>query len=690
MSEASQSVQELLNAALRKAEMNQLQLQLELRFKKNMEIFKKAAQPIYDQFIQYEPKELRLSFDAAGYLNLVNYTLDNKPVYPEDPQVFTRRQVEDFCQLPSITSISFAKSKIINERHIHPPLINDLIESYAELGADKKVNCDVPVGMMLMTGCGLGYQLPLLMEKMDIRNLTIFDPHKDSFYASLHVIDWEPILLHFCQPGHMIKFLIGMESNDAMTELKLLPDKIGLQKLVYTFVFRHFNSEKEDDFIQRYRKEFHLLASGTGFFDDEQISLAHTTLNLNEGTPVFRHTPHTKGLPPVFIIGNGPSLDKQINFIRANKDKVIVISCGTALGSLAKVGIKPEFHIEMERNSHVRAWIEHGTTAEFREGITLLCLNTASPEVTHLFKSVCIARKPNDIGEPLIGDKVPEALSLQLCNPTVTNAGLSYAISMGFKEIYLLGVDLGTAPDAQHHSKLSLYYDLEEKTQSKGFTLFEKNASSYNLKGNFGGVVSSNPILDATRFNMEILLRIAARSLGDVRCYNPNNGAFIEGAEPIPLEDIRAFDQAIDKAAITSGILNRNCILYPKVEITESQFHDKLLAGFFSVLKDINLKKDVQTPVELYEELDRIMTLVIRRIPEDPIGGMLLRGSLQGYFTLILKGCLFQPTRARFLEAYDIGRKAYQKFLKGAAEIMHQEPLKVDDTPDTMIVKLKN
>ncbi len=690
MSDAKQqSVQEMLSAAMRKAEMSQLQLQLELRFKKNLELFEQVAKPIYDQFKDYEPQELRLSFDAQGYLNLVNYKLNNKPVYPEDPQTFTARQVADFKANPSVTAITFAKSKIINERHVHPPLINELIDEYQKLNAGTQVKSDVPIGMMLMTGCGLGYQIPQLLNSLDIRNLTLFDPHKDSFYASLHVIDWGPILQHFCRPGHMIKFLVGMEADDAMAELKLLPDKIGLHKLVYTFVFRHFNSEKEESFIRRYRKEFHLLASGTGFFDDEQISLAHTTHNLNQGIPLFRHTPETKGLPPVFVIGNGPSLDKQIEFIQENMAKAIVISCGTALGSLAKVAIKPDFHVEMERNSNVRAWIEQGTSPEFRAGVTLLCLNTASPEVTKLFDTVCIARKPNDIGEVLIQQKVPQAHSLQLCNPTVTNAGLSFAIGMGFRDIYLLGVDLGTAPDAQHHSKLSLYYDLEKKTQSTGFTLFEKSKSSYNLRGNFGGEVSSNPILDATRFNMEILLRVARRSLGQIQCYNPSHGAYIEGAEPIALEEIRLAGQIVEKPAVLSEIRARNFIPYSTPPISAEDFHDNYLAGFFATLKTLNLKKDVGNMTELYAELDRLMTQVIRGKQSDPIATMLLRGSLQGYFTLLLKACLFQPTPARFKEAYETGRKIYQKFLRQAGEVMDKNGLAIDDTPDTMIVKLK-
>ena len=117
----------------------------------------------------------------------------------------------------------------------------------------------------------MGYHIEHILNKLDVYNLCIFDPHKDSFYAALHTIDWIPILQKLTQTGRMIKLFIGVEPKDAMADMKLLSDKIGLFNLVYTFIYRHFSSKKEEEFIELYRKEFHLAASGTGFFDDESL-----------------------------------------------------------------------------------------------------------------------------------------------------------------------------------------------------------------------------------------------------------------------------------------------------------------------------------------------------------------------------------------------------------------------------------
>ena len=335
---------------------------------------------------------------------------------------------------------------------------------------------------MMVTGCGLGYHIQHIVENLDVYNLCIFDPHKDSFYAALHTIDWLPILQKLCTKGKMLKLFIGVDPQDAMADMKLLSDKIGLFNLVYTFVYRHFDSVKERAFVDFYRREFHLAATGTGFFDDEQISLAHTVHNLNKGFPMFKHAPIKSGLPPVLVIGNGPSLDKHIDYIKQHQNDVIIFTCGTALSSLMKTGIKPDFHIEMERSSATPAYISTGTTEEYREGIPLLALNTAPPNMVSLFEEVCLALKPNDLGKLVFDDYYPNSglHPLAICNPTVTNAGLSFAISMGFQSIILIGVDLGMKQEGEHHSQLSVYFDVE-RAKKERFHRFKKEANSQKI-----------------------------------------------------------------------------------------------------------------------------------------------------------------------------------------------------------------
>lgn len=690
MNNTSQNANDIIQAALRKAEMQNLQLQLEIRFKHNMNAFKQVAKQIYDQFIDYNPEELRLSFDSEGHLNLVNYKLNNKPVYASDPVKFSEEQFHAFAKKPTMSVIRFGKSKIVNEDHKHPILVNQMLDDIAQREIQRYFTTGIPIGFLILTGCGLGYHIEHLVHNLDIRRLCIFDPHKDSFYASLHVIDWVPILKKMTGYGRMLKFLIGVEPADAMADMRLLSDKIGLFNLVHTFIYRHFSSKEEENFIELYRKEFHLNASGTGFFDDEQVSLTHTVKNINQGLNFYRLPPTPLERPTVFVIGNGPSLDDHIEYIRQHQNNAIIFSCGTSIASLFKAGIKPDFHIEMERNSNTADWIKHGTPASFREGLSLLCLNTIAPEVTPLFSDSCLAIKPNDVGQYIINGEFPDGrlFPLNLCNPTVTNAGLSYALSMGFKEVYLFGVDLGVRADGSHHSSLSLYSDLEKKTNKKGYSGFERKEGDYEIQGNFGDKITTNPVLHTTKSNMEILMRHYRRSGASFNVYNPNRGAYIDGATAIEQQDMPQPTALLDKKQLIAEIKATHFFKPQEKHITEEYLRKRYLKYFFDLRKSLSLRRDIANIDELYDEMNRIYKLILKAKDESPVTCLLLRGSINTFLTLTSNAVTFLKNGQEFKELYKMSRQYYTEMLNSAYTLMENSPLREDTTVDSVVVQL--
>ncbi len=669
-----------LDKMIRKIEMQKSQLEMEVRFNKNMALFKSVAPSIYEQYVNYQPEELRLSYDKDGYINLVNYKLDNKPVYASDPKEFTRKQIENYEKRPSLTNISFTKTKEAEDDHFHVHLINNLLDDYKTLSVAKEYHLNTPIGLLLVTGCGLGYHIEELVRKYDVHNLCIFDPHKDSFYASLHTVDWQPIIKNFYRKGRMFKLYIGMSTFAAMADLKLLTDKIGLHNLVYTFVFRHFSSKKEEEFIEKYKKEFHLQASGVGFFEDEQISMAHTVSHLNNRVKILTPRPSERAGVPVFILGNGPSLDKAVDLIKANREKAILFSCGSTLGALCKAGIKPDFHIEMERRRTVREWIESGSTAEFRQGVKILALSTVSPEVTNLFEEAGVAKKPNDLGELIIDKEVTNARvpALPLCNPTVTNTGLAFAIAMGFTEIYLFGVDLGMAETEQHHSSYSVYSDLEKKVEAKDISHLADKKRLYDIKGNHSEFVKTNAHLDQSRINMELLLA----NFPFINCYNPNNGVYIEGTKTIELKDISLPSPIANKPALINALLDTHFTVPETHPITEAYFIERHLANFKTIKGELSLPKKVKDITQLHSLLNNIYLKVKNLKNTHPATTMLLRGSISSYFTLLINNCLFCKNKDEFQQAYQLGRNAYMEFIDKAYKYLKDEPLRLDNTQD--------
>jgi len=670
-----------IQALLRRAEMIEIQLQMEARFNRNMAAFKANMPKVHEMFTDYEPEELRLEYSKEGYLHLINYQLGNKPVYAENPTAFVQRQYDHFCASPSIMTINFAKSKIHNQELIHQPIINEWLDAFEPLNGTQKIGTDVPIGFMLVMGVGLGYHIERISQELDVKYLCIFDPHLDSMYASLHTIEWTPILEKYCATERQLYMYLDIAPEVAMTDLRLLREKIGVHNFMNTFIYPHFKSTQTQAFINLYYKNFQLQLA-LGFFDDERISFAHTIHSINAGYAFFNHGSDIAQLPPVLLIGNGPSLDDHIEFIRLHQEETIVISCGTALSSLAKIGIKPDFHVEMERSSITPYYIKAGTSDEYRRGIPLLGLNTAAPNMTELFDEVCLAIKPNDAGNYVIDNTFQNhgLRALAQCNPTVTNAGLSFALSMGFTDILLIGVDLGQKSKDAHHSSLSIYHELEKRSKGKvnagTLTLEQKT-----IPGNFGGEVYASSLLSLSRNGMEVLLRLPNPVGREANVYNLNDGALIDGAKPARYSDLKPFLPISDKAEIISAIKKNNFKHLDNTNLSAEDIDVQYLKPLRDLKKSLTLPKKIDTAKELHSVMNRIYSALIATSFTAPLASQLLRGSIGTGLGIMAGSLFFVRDKHTFKKHYAIGRRFYMQLVKKMFLKMETEAT----TPDNSV-----
>ncbi len=683
-SNGDQNIEQLIQ----QAEAMQLKLKLEVQFKKNMSFLEKKSPAIHERFIGYSPKNQKIFIDEDGNINLINL-MSRKPAFNEDPKEFAKKQVHQFLQSPTRFVTGFKPTVLVNSKHIHAAITNKALEEYQSLELEPYYDPKSPIGLLVMVGCGLGYHIKEIVENYDIRNLFIYDSNKDSFYASLFTIDWEETVKIFNDRGGVVKLDIGGGLLHALTHMRSLPYEIGMFNLVATHVYVHTSSIDNDIFIENYRKEFHLYGTALGFFDDEQVSFAHTIHNINNNKALFLKNPdrNIENLPPVFIVGNGPSLDSLVDFLRGNQDKAIVISCGSALTSLYKLGITPDFHVELERNLTVAEMLKFGTSKEYTKNIPLLGLNNICPETASLFKESYLAIKPSDIGasilQKLLGNN--GYFELECCNPTVTNCGFSYAISLGFKEIYLMGTDLGMKDEKSHHSKFSIWQDMDESKETDAENHKETledytySESRYETKGNFCDTVMTTNVLDSSRKNVELLIA----NNPSITVYNPNDGAYIDGAISTPVNKLSVSShpsEAIDKDAIVKKIIDENFKKLNFKKITKKDVEEKYTALYFKILEGLELPEKCSGMADLYEHMYRIFKNMKILEATDKTTSMLAIGSIQIHFSLLYYFCLRASTDIEFEQCYNIGKKYYDMFITQATEILKEEPLRLDDT----------
>jgi len=82
------------------------------------------------------------------------------------------------------------------------------------------------------------------------------------------------------------------------------------------FFFNHLMNDFMKRVIEEVFKDGFLLVLGLGFYDDEIISLENTIININNNYPIFSLDNNKMCDIPLFIVGSGPSIDNDIEFIK--------------------------------------------------------------------------------------------------------------------------------------------------------------------------------------------------------------------------------------------------------------------------------------------------------------------------------------------------------------------------------------
>jgi len=560
---------------------------LEALFNKNMTFFKKEDANLYKIFSKYKPRELSIKLDPKGYLNLINIET-GQFVYPTNPADYAAKQVNNFLNSRSRVNLNLKIHPFEYDDFIYTKALTILDEAYNTLSEEKlaqEYKADVPI--LFMYGGGMFLQLEHLLNNLDVKRLIILEPNNDSFYASLHLIDWSEIYRYFGQDGYSLNLMLIGDINKSLSETRSYVTSIGFHHFPRFEFFEHYSNPVLAGHKSEIMNLLQISISTSGYYDDERIGLAHSLINLQKGNGYLARCLENRAAKkkiPVFIIGNGPSLDEQFDFVFENKDKAIIISCGTALGTLINKGIKPDIHIEQERLAVVADNILKSTTKKDRDGIVLLALNPCHPSVFDLFDESYVANKREDLGVSfvnwLIGSEVD---SLAHCNPVIANFGLAASLSLGFDKIYLFGVDCGMKDDTKHHSTDSvLHYSANGEDEQRRKKIFA--SGSFTVPGNRGGEVITTPTLNFSRIQLETLL-----SKYKPKCINSSNGAKINGAEYVVLDKCALEELSSAKTDLLSELLANNFKTY---NVSQAEVEEKILLMKDIVIECCNKARD--------------------------------------------------------------------------------------------------
>ncbi|WP_305857431.1 motility associated factor glycosyltransferase family protein [Balneatrix alpica] len=422
---------------------------------------------------------------------------------------------------------------------------------------------------MVLFGLGLGYQLPLLLSQHQVGRLYLYEPNLDFFYASLYVLDWQPLLQQLDQQGSTLYLNLGDDGTYVMQDLLKQFYQVGPYNIVTTYLYSLYFHSRMQQLMFELREEFKVVVSMGEYFEHARYGLAHMREAFAQGKTYLlrKHGGHAYQQwmdYPIFVVGNGPSLDTSIDIIKANHDKALIISCGTALKALHRYGVKPHLHAEVEQNRTSYFWVKNAAPADFLADITLLTVNGIHPDTAALFKRTLLAFKAGEASTRVYMDSLcpdQQYPAVEYAYPTVTNMVMATLSTLGMSNLYLFGVDLGYKEVGKHHSRFSDYYhqkpDTEQHEQSwQEVYDFIQTHGLLMVPGNFQDTVYTKHEFRVAVQMMERLLSLSPH----MHCFNCSDGARIEGAEPIRAEQIDLPITSLAPMDLVEVLLQHACL----------------------------------------------------------------------------------------------------------------------------------
>lgn len=250
---------------------------------------------------------------------------------------------------------------------------------------------------------------------------------------------------------------------------------------------------------------------------------------------------------PVLLIAAGPSLDKNIEWLKQHHDRFIIVCVLNAVKALEKHAIRPHVVVHGDESEfHLLQTFARLENPEFlKETFFILTPSIPMHVFRRYYKQEQIflfeerTRYKQSFGH-LEGFSVGE---------------LTYALCLLFdaRSLYLLGLDLALDPDTgrthagDHHNDTTL----EGKSTLNDKNVLDLFASTMPVKGNFLPTVVTTPLFEMSLHRMEYFTRLYKSESQNV--YNLNNGAFFYGTIPTYVSAVSEY-AALDRESVVARL----------------------------------------------------------------------------------------------------------------------------------------
>jgi hypothetical protein len=503
------------------------------RFEKNMAFMEKKMPTLHTTLASWELKKTRIEIDHEHE----EYKLfaGNMDLYPNGATQFAQEEADEFLaqMAPGAPLTSCAPSTpglYEIPRFFARHLDQTIRQSFPKSGVG---TYPIPnfYPMLVFMGVGLGLHIQAVLKKRQIQTLIIFENDPEQMLASMYVTDWYKIIPRFeINKGMAIHFIL-MHDTEEDASFQQLWNELNFFVPHFPLATVFYNHRKVNFYqriLNRIHKDFSIFLGSWGNYDDEVNQMNNALYNLKSNIPVARPISLDGAVNisnmPIVVVGAGPSLNGYIDFLKKYRDKVIILCSGTAISVLHHHEIKPDIQIEIESDYCVTAALENLNDDDYLASIPIIGPIQLNPIAFSKFKKKYLYFKDSTALGGMFANQNEIFLGT---TPTCTNAASSVALSYGFKNIFLIGLDYGYRSKSETHAQGSIWYDKDKPKELNRSMELKNREKPMEVEAVGGGKILTEQIYYSSKRRLEALLEPFKNK--HVNTYNLSNGARIKG-----------------------------------------------------------------------------------------------------------------------------------------------------------------
>lgn len=394
-------------------------------------------------------------------------------------------------------------------------------------------------------GTLLGDHIPYIIQKTKAKNYMITEPDIEIFNLSLFFVDYKDI----CTKNNIILNIAQSKSTLIQKYYKLISDN----KLDNYIVKYYSTSYHEKDLMSSF-----LLAmdqANSLKFDYYQYLeyIEKSIKNIKKYNLLTPKDIYSNILDkPIFILSPGPSLRKNILWIKNNRSKILVVSYSATLKILFEYNIIPDIIIIIDANYIINS--QFPNNKKYLEKIYKNSIAILATDVNrNIFKKF---KKKNMF---LYESNVKLEYNGLVESPafTVGDTTLHILLSLKFKNIYLLGTDLAFDKITGDAYDNVLVRNMQKVNNIKKIQLNIDDNNNIKIKSNFdSNIVQTSSLFYNILDNYNKIIQYHKRNY-HFNIYNCSNGAYIENTIPLKIDEITLSNNSTDNKKDLYDFLNQ-------------------------------------------------------------------------------------------------------------------------------------